>query len=757
MRPALFQCLLILCVALPARATDLIGQLRGRVVDAETGEYLVGALIKVAGTDRITVSDEYGTFYFVELPVGTYHLTADYIGYTPTAGTAVEVRPNTLTAARLQLRRGELTLPAVQVGSAPTHHQRSLQRLDLLTRPINNGQELLRLVPGLVIAQHAGGGKAEQLFLRGFDIDHGTDIALSVDGLPVNMVSHAHGQGYADLHFIIPETVERIDFEKGSYATAVGNFSTAGYADFRTRSQLTQNSLKLEAGRFDTYRAVGQFKLLDRATTDTRQDAYLATEYQRSAGYFDSPQDFDRLNLFGKYRLLLNDRQSLELSASTFSSSWDASGQVPDRAVQDGTINRFGAIDDTEGGTTSRTNLNLRHVLQLRDGGSIRQQAYFTYYDFLLWSNFTFFLEDPVNGDQIRQRESRRMLGYNADWQRTDRIGGRDWRHRIGVQVRHDDTNDSELSRTRNRAELLERLAFGDVTETRAGVFVDETVILSPKLEINAGMRYDAIRSGYADHLDEADPTPRFVTDGTFSPKLKLHYQATARLGLFARSGVSFHSNDSRVVVARDGLQTLPKAYGLETGVQARVGEQLLLTATVWQLDLEQEFIYVGDAAVVEPSGRTRRRGIDLAGRWQPCKQLFVDGDVSLVKPRSRDDAEGENYIPLAPTLAGTAGISYRNATGFTASLRSRFVGDRAANEDYSIAAEGQFLLDGVLRYQTDRWAIHLNGENLLNAEWNEAQFETTSRLRDEPAAITELHYTPGTPINVRTGFTLFF
>ena len=737
-----------------ARAHSLVGTVEGEVTDAVTGEALVGALVRIAGGDRYTLSDEAGRFYLPALPVGEYLVWVDYLGYRHPEATAITVRPNESTLARIALVADEVNLPAVQVATTPEYHRQSLQRLDLLTRPITNGQELLRLIPGLVTAQHAGGGKAEQLFLRGFDIDHGTDIALSVDGMPVNMVSHAHGQGYADLHFIIPETIERIDFEKGSYAASVGNFSTAGYADFRTKRRLDQNRVQLEAGRFDTYRALAMVQLPNKIkSTD---GGYFAAEHLRSAGYFESPQDFRRLNVFGKYRWLLTDRQSIELTASTFNSSWDASGQIPQRAVDSGQISRFGAIDDTEGGNTSRTNLNLRHTLQLRDGASLHQQAYFTYYDFLLWSNFTFFLDDPINGDQIRQRESRRMLGYNAEWRKTDRIAGRDWQHRIGVQLRHDDTNDSELSRTKNRTELLERLAFGDITETHLGLFVNEQLQLTERLSVEGGLRYDAIRSGYADHLGE-DTAPRNVLAGTFSPKLNVHFQMRPRLALLARSGISFHSNDSRVVVARDGLETLPKAYGVEVGVEARPADQLLLSATLWQLDLEQEFVYVGDAAIVEPSGRTRRQGIDLAWRYQPTERLFLDGDISLVRPRSRDAAPGEDYIPLAPTLAGTAGVSYRTARGLTASLRSRFVGDRAADETYALTAEGQFLLDAVLRYQTDRWAFHCTGENLLNSEWNEAQFATTSRLRGETVPRTEIHYTPGVPISWRTGITLFF
>ena len=750
---ALLPFLLSFLVVLPLSAHELIGTLRGRVIDAVNGEPLAGVLLRVDEALPQVISDETGRFAFAKLPIGNYRLRADYLGYTLADEVLVEVKAGETAAATVTLAPGGVALPTVEVASRPEHYRRSLRRLDLLTRPVNNGQELLRLIPGLVIAQHAGGGKAEQLFLRGFDLDHGTDIALSVDGMPVNMTSHAHGQGYADLHFIIPETIERIDFEKGSYAASVGNFSTAGYADFRTRNRLDHNRIQLEAGRFDTYRTLAMLSL---PAVDKGTDGYVATEYQRSAGYFESPQDFRRFNGLIKYNWLLNDRHHLSFTGSTFSSSWDASGQIPERAVRGGQISRFGAIDDTEGGQTSRTNLQLRHVSQLGDGSSFHQQAYFTYYDFLLWSNFTFFLDDPVNGDQIRQRESRRMLGYRAHWQREGRLSGKPWAQRIGVQLRHDDTNDSELSRTRNRTELLERLAFGDITETHAGLFVEERLQLTPTLTLDGGLRYDVIRSGYADHLAD-DPAPRSVTAGLFSPKLNLHYQLRPRLALIARSGISFHSNDSRVVVARDGLETLPKAYGVEAEVQLRPVDRLLLSATLWQLDLEQEFVYVGDAAVVEPSGRTRRRGFDLGVRYQMLDGLFADADVSLVRPRSRDEAPGEDHIPLAPTLAGTAGLSYRSPRGFMASLRSRFVGDRAADETNSLVAEGQFLLDAVLRYRTDRWSVQLTGENLLDSDWNEAQFATTSRLRQEAVPTTEIHYTPGTPFSWRAGFALFF
>ena len=231
-----------------------------------------------------------------------------------------------------------------------------ISKIDLKTAPVNSSQEILRKVPGLFIGQHAGGGKAEQIFLRGFDIDHGTDIAISVDGMPVNMVSHAHGQGYADLHFVIPETVDKIDFGKGTYYANKGDFATAGYVAFQTKERFDKSSVSVEAGQFNTMRTVGVFNLLEKNKT---QNAYLATEFILTDGPFDAPQDFSRLNLFGKYTSIMADNSKLSVIASRFTSKWNASGQIPQRLVDSGAISRFGAVDATEGGNTSRTNINF--------------------------------------------------------------------------------------------------------------------------------------------------------------------------------------------------------------------------------------------------------------------------------------------------------------------------------------------------------------------------------------------------------------
>ncbi|MEZ5024477.1 MAG: TonB-dependent receptor plug domain-containing protein [Chitinophagales bacterium] len=274
--------------------------------------------------------------------------------------------------------------------------------IDVQVTPVNSSQEILTKVPGLVIGQHAGGGKAEQIFLRGFDIDHGTDIAISMDGMPVNMVSHAHGQGYADLHFIIPEVIDKIKFGKGSYYADKGNFSTAGYVDFKTKDHLEQSIIKVEGGQFHTFRLLGMLNLLDRRN----HSVYVASEYITTDGPFESPQNFSRINVMTKYTGRLENKDKISFLFSYFTSDWDASGQIPQRAVDAGTIGRFGAIDDNEGGKTGRINTVLSYDKHINDKSYVKNKLTFSNYDFELYSNFTFFLEDSINGDEIKQRSS---------------------------------------------------------------------------------------------------------------------------------------------------------------------------------------------------------------------------------------------------------------------------------------------------------------------------------------------------------------
>ncbi|MNQ38247.1 Vitamin B12 transporter BtuB precursor [compost metagenome] len=620
-----------------------------------------------------------------------------------------------------------------------------ISKIDLQTTPVNSSQEILRKVPGLFIGQHAGGGKAEQLFLRGFDIDHGTDIAISVDGMPVNMVSHAHGQGYADLHFLIPETVDKIDFGKGPYYSNKGDFATAGYVGFQTKDKLEKSSIGLEIGQFNTLRTVGLFNLLGNQKT---QSAYIATEYILTDGPFDSPQNFNRMNLFGKYSVILSDNSKFSILASRFTSKWDASGQIPQRLVDNGTITRFGAVDDTEGGNTSRTNFNASLSKPIDENTFLKANAFYSNYQFELYSNFTFYLEDPINGDQIRQKENRNIFGLNAELNNKKKLNEIDLLLQYGVGFRADATKDTELSHTLNRNTTLEQIKLGDIDESNLFAYLNSEFNFG-KLMISPAIRLDYFKFNYQDKLTVAYKT-QSESKVKLSPKLNFIFSQNNNLQFFVKSGMGFHSNDTRVVVENNGKEILPAAIGTDIGTIWKPFPTLILNSALWYLFLEQEFVYVGDAGIVEPSGKSKRMGIDLGLRYQLNDWLYFDADANYTYARSIDEPNGQDYIPLAPDFTTTGGLSFQKANGFSGGIRYRYLENRPANEDNSIVAKGYFVSDMNVNYQYEKITFGIAIENTFNTEWNETQFATESRLQNEPEPVEEIHFTPGTPFFIK-------
>jgi outer membrane receptor for Fe3+-dicitrate len=628
----------------------------------------------------------------------------------------------------------------------------TISRLDININPVNSSQEVLRQVPGLFIGQHAGGGKAEQIFLRGFDVDHGTDVTIGVDGMPVNMVSHAHGQGYSDLHFVIPETINKIDFGKGAYYASEGDFNTAGYVNFKTKDYVNESSISFSVGQFNTLRTVGLFDLMQNTKN---RNAYLAVEYIETDGPFESPQNFNRLNLFGKYVMYSPENDKLTLTASHFTSRWDASGQIPQREVDNGNITRFGAIDDYEGGSTSRSNFNVTFDKYISENTKLSTNAYYSRYAFELYSNFTFFLEDPVNGDQIKQKENRNIFGANTALKYTTYLENTEFNLTSGLGVRHDIINDVELSRTLNRTTTLENIQLGDINQTNINAFVNADFEFG-KFSITPALRLGYFKFLYNDQLQENYET-QSETKSILSPKLNFYYNANDNLQLYLKSGLGFHSNDTRVVVANGGEDILPRSYGADLGTVWKPFPNLIVNTALWYLFLEQEFVYVGDAGIVEPSGKTRRYGIDLGLRYQFTDWLFLDTDATYTDARSIDDPDGQNYIPLAPDFTFTGGLSIDDLNGFSGGLRMRYLDDRPANEDNSIVAEGYFVTDFNINYSVNNITLSIAIENLFDVDWNETQFATESRLQNEAQSVEEIHFTPGTPFFIKGSLTYRF
>ncbi|SHI69162.1 Outer membrane receptor proteins, mostly Fe transport [Hymenobacter daecheongensis DSM 21074] len=760
----------LLCglLALPLAAQNP-AFLRGFVADSASGQRLPGVGVQLLGQPGGTATDALGNFRFGGLAAGTYAVQVTALGYA--------ARPRVVLLQAGETRTIALALPAVALSlrevtvSQPRDVNQSLaaiSHIDQALRPLNSAQDLLQLVPGLFIAQHAGGGKAEQIFLRGFDVDHGTDFAVSIDGLPVNMVSHAHGQGYADFHFVIPETVDQLRVYKGPYTARFGDFATAGAGDFTTKTSLERSQVKLELGQFDTRRAVVLLNLLGADGLAGRQllskkpeSAYVAAEYSFTNSYFDAKQHFNRFNGLAKYTGQLSDNTSLMLLGSHFASRWDASGQVPERGVREGLISRFGSIDPTEGGRTSRTNATAVLTTALPHDATLRQQAYYSKYDFSLYSNFTFFLQDPVNGDGINQTDDRHLLGYTATYERDTQLGRRDLHSALGVGTRND-FSDLGLRHTVRRS-VLDTLTTGRLYERNVYAYLDETLRLTERLTVNAAVRADVFTFDFRGLLYDTTalalrPLRGRTSRARVSPKLNLYYQLTPAVQLFARSGFGFHSNDARGVIRGTGADNvLPRALGYEVGSTFKVGPSLVVNTALWALHLQDELVYVGDAAEVESSGPTRRFGLDVAARYQLTRVLFADLDLNYNHGRQVQAPAEARYIPLAPSFTSIGGLTLKQPGGLSASLRYRHLNDRPANDDGSIRAKGYFLLDAVLSYTKARFQVGATAENLLNATWNQAQFATETRLPNEAQPVDELHFTPGTPFFLKLNASVFF
>ena len=410
---SLFGFLVLLFVAQSAWAQST-GRIEGVVRDDAAGTALPGANVVLDGTTYGASTGPDGAFAIDAVLPGSYTVAVTLVGYA-SSRYPVEIMAGETLSIDVSLEVAPISLDEVfAVADRPytTVSSRAVRAFDIQTRPVRSTQDLLRLAPGLVTAQHAGGGKAEQIFLRGFDADHGTDVAISVDGVPVNMVSHGHGQGYADLHYVIPEVVEAIDVSKGPYFAEYGNLATAGAVAFETRDHLRANEIRTEVGAFNT---AGVTALYQIPTSGPHRGAYFAGNFLTSDGPFEAEQDFQRFNLFAKTHYHLGDGAELSFDAGAYGAAWDASGQVPARAVESGRIDRFGAIDALEGGTTGHQHINAQYT-STTDRTRFKAQAYAVRYDFKLFSNFTFFLENPDDGDMIEQTDSRTLYGFKSSY-----------------------------------------------------------------------------------------------------------------------------------------------------------------------------------------------------------------------------------------------------------------------------------------------------------------------------------------------------
>lgn len=717
-----------------------IAQWSGVIKDL-SGKPIQDAIIMNLRSQEHTHSDSYGKFTDNKVKSGD-SIRISLMGYH---SKTIFFDQDISKTIEIILQENPVVLSEIYV-SEPVHY--NLQRIDVKMNPVQNSQELLRIVPGLFIAQHAGGGKAEQIFLRGFDIDHGTDVNLSVDEiLPVNMVSHAHGQGYSDLHFVIPEVIQNVEFEKGSYNAAKGNFATAGSVNFTLKDHIHQNNIGFEKGMFNYNRAFAMIKLFQSSNFFN----YIAGEYITSDGYFKSKQDFNKVNLLGRFKYKLSDVSELKFTATYFKSRWLASGQIPQREVDAGRLDRYGAIDDTEGGITGRTNFLLQYSFFNKVNRNLKCRAFYSDYNFELYSNFTFFLNDFIHGDQIKQKEKRKIYGLEISYENRKH----NWWYQAALGSKSNHVDDIELSHTFMRSATIEQKALGDSKETQYYSYI-KAFLEKNKWLLQTGIRLDVFQLNYLNKLDP-NQSVTIKTKPILNPKLNLNYNVNKNIQIYNKNGMGFHSNDIRLLVQNSDKDIITQSINSDLGVQWKPINNTYFHAAYWFILMEDELVYVGDEAIVESVGKTRRHGIEFGFRTELGKYVDVFSDVSYTLARSIEVENDANFLALASKWTSTGGINFQHWRRLSAGIKYRFLGDRPANEDYSIVAKGYTVVDAHLNYKFKNITFSAIIDNVLNTNWNEAQFATLSKLRSEVVPVEEIHFTPGTPLNIRFKVLLSF
>ncbi len=627
----------------------------------------------------------------------------------------------------------------------------AVQDKDFSLRPIGSVQDILRVTPGLTMVQHSGGGKANQYFLRGFDADHGTDIALSIDGIPVNMVSHAHGQGFADTNFIIPETVQRVEITKGPYFANQGDFATAGSVNMVTRDDFEHSSVGLGFGGSPGHGAPSYRGLLIASPRFENVKAMFAAEVGRQDGPFDNPEGWNRYKLFNKLTYAISPTSSITLGESSYSGNWNGSGQIPARAVEQGLVSRFGSIDPTEGGNSARHQLFVSYKVRPNENSEINALAYIAQYRFNLYSNFTLYSADPDRGDEIEQVDRRVFYGGKLSYRIVHEVEHLRFDTTIGANLRSDDIHE-ELWHAQQRTQL-NQLRGNDVHETLVGAFVNEEITPVKWFRLVGGGRADFLGFAVDNKVASADPqVPKSGISGAqqFSPKASAILTPLdtkdAQIDVYANFGNGFHSNDVRGVFANPSVTPLTRAIGEEAGSRARLFEKLDVAAAFWRLTLNQETTWGGDDGTTNVGPATTRYGAELEARYEITKWLAADGNVTFTHSQFSTDNANGGGLALAPKQTWAGGLSARREIGpgaARAGFRFYGIGDRPASDDGVIVAPGFTQFDLHLGYRTRRFDVAFDIENLLNAAFRSAQFDTVSRLRTEPGIGTPLNRLP--------------
>lgn len=767
-------------LAAPAGAQGT-GTVTGTVSD-ETGGVLPGVSVDLrpvgAEAPVETVTDAQGAYHFEHVPAGDAELTIRLINFS-TVRRTVAVTPGTTTTANASMvvaisadivvtaprtfrNLAEIENPAENlVGVATAGSEGAITARQLAVRPVNRATEVLESVPGMIISQHSGEGKANQYYLRGFNLDHGFDFAQSIAGIPVNMPTHAHAQGYADANFLIPELVSGVQFRKGPYYAENGDFSSAGSANINYFNVLERPIVSVTGGSYDYWRFFGA------ASPPVGAGNLLAAfEWERDNGPWVSPNGKDKHNTVLRYSQG-DSRNGLSMTFMGFSNHWHSTDQIPQRAVDAGLISRFGFIEESDGGETFRYS-GAFDWQRSRTNDSTRLTAYALRYGVQLFHNFTYFLNDPVNGDQFEQFERRWTTGVTLTHRRLVHLGEQHLENAFGVEVRSDSVGGPlGLYHTRE-TRRLETIRADDVDQQSVGVFAESEIEWSRVIRTTFGLRGDV----YHWNVDADNPlNSGNETSGLVSPKVSAALGPWGGTELYANWGLGFHSNSGLGVVLQvdpvtgDPATPSPafaRSQGAEVGVRTVQIRGLQTTATLWYLDFDSELVYVGDSGSTENGPASRRVGVEITNFVYPHAWVNLDLDISFSRARFLGVPEDEAFVPGALNRVISTGVEVNPPAGVSAGpfggLRLRHFGPRPLIEDNSVESKSTSVVNGEIGYKfSNRIRLLAEGFNLFNAKVSDIDYFFESRLRDEPNPVEDIHFHAAIPRSTRVVLQVSF
>jgi|TARA_R110002012_G_scaffold259539_2_gene441080 outer membrane receptor for ferrienterochelin and colicin len=634
------------------------------------------------------------------------------------------------------------------VGEAISASQGIVGQEEIRLRPILRTGEILEFIPGMVVTQHSGTGKANQYFLRGFNLDHGTDFATFVDGMPVNMRTHGHGQGYTDLNFVIPESVQSLNYKKGVYYADISDFSGAGSAMLNTTNSASTPLVSATVGKNNFLRIVG----LGGVTINDTNRVVLAGEHNTYDGpWSDISEDLDKTNVLAKW-VNKQDKAEFSLTFMGYDNSWNSADQIPKRAIESGLIDELGSLDTTVGGQSDRYSLSANWRSE-----NLVASAYVMSYSMNLWSNFTYFLDDPENGDQFEQVDDRTVYGGEASYRYEHSLLGKLSTTTFGTQFRIDDIDEVGLYHTQAR-QRLGVIRSDEVTESSVGAYVNNETYWTQRLRTVLGLRYDYFDfdvrnlAGVNANSIDLSPNSGASSDDITSLKASVVYTISPEWELYGAAGQGLHSNDARGTTiqidpssgdAVDAVDPLVRSTGIEAGLRGFIDEKLNASLSVWQLSLDSELLFVGDAGNTEASRASKRKGAEIALYYQLDQNWSIDLEYAYTDAAFTDASSEGAHIPGAIKNVVQAGVSAQFDNGLFGSLRARHFGERPLIEDNSITSDASTVFNLRAGYKMNKWVLQLDVLNLTDSDAHDIDYYYASRLSTDAqdTETDDIHY----------------